>query len=84
MTPNDIDVLLHCYTSPEPHPRQDAPAVRESIQWFLTEGLIQPEKDRGVYSTTDRGAAHVRQLCALPWPKPAWVDEQGNIIGERD
>ena len=41
MTPSDIEVLLHYHCSPEPHPRIDAPAVREVTKRFLKDGIIK-------------------------------------------
>jgi hypothetical protein len=81
MTPNGIQILLHCYYSPTPHPRLHAPAVKEEIQSFLTNGLIESDLDNpGVYRCTPRGAAHVSQLCSLPWPTQAWIGADGKVI----
>jgi len=79
MTPNDIEVLLHCYYSPEPHPRVDSTAVLESLRSMKQNGLIEP-RDTDVYHTTDRGAAHVKQLCSLAWPVQVWVNDKGEVI----
>ncbi|MFA7291889.1 MAG: hypothetical protein WC023_06530 [Rhodocyclaceae bacterium] len=81
MSPSDIEVLLHCYYSPEPHERLEAPAVRDAIDRFLAAGLIAPNADaERTWRVTKRGEAHVRQLCALPLPEPAWVDAHGEVI----
>lgn len=66
MTPNEIEVLIHCHVTPTVHPRANAPAVEDAIQRFLKHGLI--EKDDSYYKTTGRGEVHVKQLCSLPWP----------------
>lgn len=82
MSPSDIEVLLHCYHSPVPHPRRDAPAVKEALDWFLRCGMIEAALVNGeqIFMTTARGRAHVNQLGALPWPEPAWQDARGEII----
>lgn len=79
MTPNDIGVLLHCHTTPQKHPRADAPAVREALRTLETNGLIEQRED-GYYHATGRGRAHIEQLCSLPWPVAQWVGCDGKAI----
>lgn len=77
MTPSDIEVLLHFYTCPEPHPREDAPAVRDAINGFLTAGLLirrPSSRPCDVYEVTDGGRMLVEMLCATPFPERRWVD----------
>ena len=81
MTPSAIEMLLHFHVCPLPHPRRGEPEVAQEIQSFLTNGLI--EKDPGGpcrYRTTLRGRLHVQQLCAMPWPKPAWIGADGFVL----
>lgn len=79
MTPNDIDILLHYYCSNTEHERIEAPAVRESIQDFLREGILrqrEPEERSlygATYTTTDRGQMLIRALCSVPYPEQRWV-----------
>jgi hypothetical protein len=81
MTPNAIEILLHCHVSPLPHPRKDAPAVWEEICRLRANNLIEPAPGSdGGYRTTDRGRAHVEQLCRTAWPVPAWMGADGKII----
>ena len=80
MTPNAIEILIHCHVSPTVHPRSDAPAVKQELQSLEQYGLIRSIAPPGAYTTTERGAAHVAQLCATPWPKQTWVDAQGKPI----
>lgn len=81
LTPNDIDVLIHFCVCPAPHERQDAPAVREAIQKFCDEGLLKHEPlNRSEYSATEKGRAHLAQLCNMPYPTQAWVDANGKVI----
>lgn len=81
MTPNAIEVLIHCHVCPLPHPRKDAPAVAEELQSFLKNGLIEPEPGSpGGYRTTERGAAHIEQLCRTAWPVRVWVGADGKPI----
>lgn len=85
MTPNDIDILLHYYTTINSHPRLEAPAVRESIDGFLKDGILDhcnadPSQKHGLYYTTERGNALVALLCSTPYPAQAWIDKDGKII----
>jgi hypothetical protein len=87
-SPCDIEVLLHCYYSPEIHPKKDAPAVQISYSRLRLCGLIELQcfilgvdtTNLNEYRTTERGRAHVQQLCNLPLPSSAWVDSNGKLI----
>lgn len=69
-TPNAIEVLLHCHCRADPHPRLDAPAVRNIIEMFLAAGAIELEYPRElIYKTTDLGKAWVKALCELELPQ---------------
>ena len=80
MTPNSIEILLHCYVSPSPHPRENASEVSVAFSQLEAEGLITFDDGGGYWKTTQRGAAHVQQLCALPFPEMAWVNSCGEVI----
>jgi len=81
MTPNDIEVLIHCHVSPVLHPRIDAGAVKEALARFLNCGLIEGFGDvSNAYQTTDKGAAHIQQLCNLPFPTVKYVTASGEVI----
>lgn len=83
-SPCNIEVLLHCYYSPEVHPRENAPAVQSSYELLELCGLIEPVYNEvtitNKYRTTERGRAHIQQLCTLPLPSSAWVDFNGKPI----
>ena len=78
MTPNDIEILIHCYVSPTEHPRYHA--NHDVFNRLVTEGLIQGNFGNNVYMTTEKGKAHMSQLCDLPYPKQAWVNDKGEVI----
>ncbi len=88
MTPNSIKVLIHCHCSAHVHPRADAPAVQDALQDLEEDGLITRDFtdaeracfDAGAYKTTERGAAHLKQLCQLPYPTARWVSIDGKVI----
>lgn len=73
--PSSIEVIMHFYYSPEPHPRRNAPAVIAAIRDFLNEGLIvQSLWDKNLYSCTERGRMWVEMICATPYPQQVYVD----------
>jgi hypothetical protein len=41
MTPNELEVLIHCHVSPATHPRADASAVNQALRSLETCGLIE-------------------------------------------
>ena len=74
-TPSDIETILHFYYSPEPHPRESAPAVKNAILGFLSDGMIEevePGQYGGKYQTTARGKAWVEMICSTPYPEQVW------------
>ena len=74
MTPSDIEVLLHCHTTPSPHPRLDVPSVKGAIQRFFVLGLIEKYKGKvDVYVTTAGGELMVKALCLVPLPTMEWT-----------
>jgi hypothetical protein len=79
-TPNDLDVLLHYYSSPTLHPRAHAPAVREATESWIRLGMLRLMDDSDSYEATDRGRVHVYQLCHLSLPTICWIDAKGELI----
>ena len=83
MTPNGIEVLIHCHVCPLPHPRRDAPAVEEELRSLKLNGLIEERPGTNdVFITTARGRAHIEQLCSTPWPVQAWIGADGKRLGD--
>jgi len=88
LSPAEIEVLLHCYYSPEKHPRIDTPCVRACLANLELCGLIEKQvykseidiTNLSTHKTTKRGEAHINQLCNLPLPKLVWADHNGRII----
>ncbi len=84
MNPNEIEVLIHCHYSREEHPRVHAAAVSGALSMWQEKGCIEPNdyiKDR--YRITERGRAHIAQICNLPLPlsRKVWVTSEGKEIG---
>ncbi len=82
-TPLGIEILMHYCVSPVAFPRRGYDAVEEMIAGLLEEGLLQPCPDRaGAVVCTERARAHLIQLCALPFPRQAWIGFNGGEIRE--
>ena len=77
MTPNDIEILIHCYVSPSIHPRYES--NKTVFGGFIADGLIVDKGD-GIYQTTEKGACHVEQLCNLPLPVKEFIGYNGKVI----
>ena len=83
MTPNGIEILIHCHVSAAPHPRLGAPAVSEELFSLEANGLIErcaTLTGAATWKTTAKGAAHVEQLCRTAWPTQAWIGADGTVL----
>lgn len=76
MTPQSIEILLSCYYGPANRPMGNHQA--EVFVSLVSDGLIETEDD--YFVTTDRGRAHIQQLCSLPYPTQAWINHSGETI----
>jgi hypothetical protein len=79
-SPLEIEVVLHYYHSPEPHPRVNAPAVKEAIQRFVNDGILSAAEGPALLKVTDRGNAWVRMIVETPYPEGAWIDPRTREI----
>jgi len=75
MTPCMLEVFLHYYVSPAPHERFSAPAVQESICFFLNNGLFE-HRDSNIYGVTEKGKAWIDAVLATPLPIAKWIVEK--------
>lgn len=71
MSPLDIEIILHHYTTPAPFPR-DTDHIRLRRGTFIHEGILRLNA-RGIFECTERGAAYVRFLCRVPFPTSVTV-----------
>ena len=78
MTPTDIEALLRCaiHTATMVGPHNII-----TLTPLLQKGLIVlVDESSATYGTTDKGDAHIRQMCNLALPVPVWGDADGKII----
>lgn len=80
MSPNDIEILIHVHCTTEPHPRMDAPAVKESFGMFIDEGIFDYDQINDDYELTNKGRALLELLCQTPFPRSIYVDKYDKEI----
>ena len=83
LTPNDIEVLIHCYCCHAPHPRIEAPAVRESLLMWLDNAFIEQLSGTEItatFRTTPKGTAMIKALCRTPEPRCVYLDSEGKEL----
>ena len=84
LTPSDLEVLIHCHTSPRQHPRVTAPAIQEALSFWLSHEAIEvvdrpvDTADTGtqvpIYSTTAKGRKWLQMMLETPEPVREWHD----------
>lgn len=72
-TPSNLELLLHHYYSPEPHPRRHAPAIRQGERFLMLELMIRSTSTEGVWEVTDKGITFIKHLLTVPFPEQVWV-----------
>ena len=71
LTANDIQVLMYYHAMTDDHPNIDEGWVKVSLERLASRGLIESNKDE--YTTTERGAVHVKTLCETELPVQRWI-----------
>lgn len=81
LSPADVNFLLHCHYSPEPHPNIESMVHSRLVEDWLCEGVIEPvlgEPSR--FMPTALGRAWIGAILATPMPTLAYLDSSGNPI----
>ncbi len=76
MSPHDINVLLHHYSSTAQWPLGNTEAYRSSLEWMFHNGLC--DRADMFARLTARGNALVRMLCATPLPEQRFINPLTN------
>ena len=71
-TPHQNHMLLSVYLYPGTGSSWSA---SQGTQQMVDAGLLDTK-----FNLTDKGKAHVAQICALETPVEAWVDTHGKLI----
>lgn len=70
ITPIELEFLLWCHYSTEKFPRIEAPAVKEAVNKFWRNGLINQDiADDDVYQLSEKGQFYINEICSTPFPK---------------
>ena len=80
MTPNDLEILIHCNCFAEVHPRSHTPAVKGSITQFVFDGILERRPEYlclDIYKLTEKGRAWFEMILETPYPTLVWVDSRG-------
>jgi len=73
LSPCDIEVLIHYYSTSSSHPRIDAGAIQESTLMFRNCGMIKPIKgEPNAFEATPKGSDMVESLCNTPEARPIY------------
>ena len=86
MTPYEITILIHCYARAGPWIDsgidENAPIFPNTIKMLRERyELIEPASHNPCgWKATERGKAHIEQLCQLPLPQQVWVGADSKVI----
>ena len=83
MTPLAIEMLLHAHCNSDDFPNRDFPAQRAELEWLVAQDLVNVTPEDGRWTTTERGQAHMLQLCDLGLPIRGWMQASGAPIKAR-
>lgn len=79
MTPLQIEILLHYYTSPGDYKNLDAPSVTDAIVGFLNAGILTeaPKGDKqSYYGNRGMLQVYVEALCSVKLPTMKYIIEE--------
>ena len=83
MTPLEIEILLHYFTSAIDHPDvfDPPPSQKEAFGRFVANGYLEDNSKCGqigegemVYSATEKLHVYCEALCRVPEPRQEWVN----------
>ncbi len=79
-SPFKINLLLHCYCSPETY-EPWTKSAEEALHEFQRVGAVEPIGDSSTkFQCTKLGQAWVNILCSTPPPRVAFLDAQGKEV----
>jgi hypothetical protein len=74
MSALQLEVLLHCHTRVDNHPKVDVPVYKEAHEKLYAAGLLTFTSS-GVYTSSVMGQVYVKRLLETPLPVQKWVFE---------
>lgn len=76
MSPLEIEILMHYYTTPGDYRDGDftAPAVKEAMRWMCDEELLTSfyGENNAKFGLMERGRAYIEALKRVPLPTRCW------------
>ena len=86
MTLAELSFLLSCFSRPD-NPSVDLAAFKDVAAKWIEDGIIERDSSYGstpaagyIYRTTPRGDAWMKAILKTPFPKPAFLDAQGQPL----
>lgn len=86
MTPYEIGIMLHYYTSNTDYAGRGEPILPDTLNWFEGEGLLSFEggENGPRYKITDKGRFYCDGLTNLPLPTQRWEFKWPAYVGKAD
>jgi hypothetical protein len=78
MTPYELSILMHHYTSPCRHDNYHTVLYNDIVNRFREDGILNV----GPVSVTEKGIAFINMILSVPMPEPAWIDPRTKDIIE--
>jgi len=81
MTAEMLEALLYHHLAMDPRSGRDAPPGHaKAMGQLLAAGLLVPDNEPSMFLPTEKGVAHIKQLCALELPTAVWLNKAGDVI----
>jgi hypothetical protein len=72
----NLEVLLHCYYSPNLLHNYDAPAVKDAVAYLRSCDMIKVKEEttdgRYIYDITEKGDFYIKYIFNVPFPDIKW------------
>lgn len=70
MSPLQMKILLHCYTTPHPYNGvENQQMIAEDLLNFSKIGLVELNSDGNYYHTTPKGEFYIKAVLNTPYPE---------------
>lgn len=81
MSPYEIQLLFHIYTTPVRFENDHLPLYKDEINSFILNDLIKPNQDReSGFEVTKRGEAMCLAIQKVSIPECVFLDKNGEVI----
>ena len=82
MTPFQLEVLMHHFTSPASFPRSDAPGYQDAVEYWIILDVLERVNSNVPIRVTALGKIFIDRLLStkVPISKTTYLDEHGNEL----